>query len=348
MRSSSVAQSSHFRYACLLGYLRRDPDWSTGKFGGEAEPTFKSFFVSNLSGSSHMSFTCSILSSEFFAFLVTFIFLQKTSGLSVCQIDIYFLFLQFSTYLAQFLWYMKLLIESVLQLQNPGQTFSKIFYRVGPAHNILWKRTLFFLNFSYPRIVLIRIFITRTFPIKIVTFQISRMDLSSMPDDVLIRLLNTASPNDVARAKRLNKRFHQIVDTFNLGKPRVKEFWWVRKHHFLNFFNDSIQFFSVESRVSPISPSKIGRLRLGSTSNAPKRRVVVTMRRDRGVKRSERIEDPSRSTSSESANSFVQENLRKVELQEKLSFDGVTLDEEFYKMLTAKKEALRLVFFLKL
>ncbi|CCD65784.1 F-box domain-containing protein [Caenorhabditis elegans] len=148
------------------------------------------------------------------------------------------------------------------------------------------------------------------------------MDLSSMPDDVLIRLLNTASPNDVARAKRLNKRFHQIVDTFNLGKPRVKEF-------------------CVESRVSPISPSKIGRLRLGSTSNAPKRRVVVTMRRDRGVKRSERIEDPSRSTSSESANSFVQENLRKVELQEKLSFDGVTLDEEFYKMLTAKKEALR-------
>ncbi|KAF1752840.1 hypothetical protein GCK72_019395 [Caenorhabditis remanei] len=148
------------------------------------------------------------------------------------------------------------------------------------------------------------------------------MNLNDMPDDVLIRLLNTASPTDVTRAKRLNKRFNQIVETFNLGKPRVKEF-------------------CVESRVSSVLPTKIGRLRLGSTPMASKRRIVVTMRRDKGVKRSERLEDPSCSNSTESANLFVQENLRRVELQEKIAFDGLTLDEDFYKMLTAKKDALR-------
>lgn len=151
----------------------------------------------------------------------------------------------------------------------------------------------------------------------------TNMSLNDMPDDVLIRLLNTASPCDVNRTKRLNKRFHQLVNTFNLGKPRVTEF-------------------CVESRVSAIHPSKIGRLRLSPSTSAPKRRIVVTMRREKGVKSVERLEDPSCSTSDAcSANLFVQENLRRVELQEKLSFDGVTLDEDFYKMLTMKKDGLR-------
>ncbi|PIC23315.1 hypothetical protein B9Z55_017056 [Caenorhabditis nigoni] len=145
------------------------------------------------------------------------------------------------------------------------------------------------------------------------------MTLNDMPDDILIRLLNTASPTDVSRTRRLNKRFNQLINTFNLGKPHVKEF-------------------CVESRIANTCPTKIGRLRLGPSSTAPKRRIVVTMTRDRGVKRTERLEDPSCSSS---ANKFVQENLRSVELDEKLSFDGLTIDDAFYKMLTMKKDGLR-------
>uniref|UniRef100_A0A1I7U6C0 F-box domain-containing protein n=1 Tax=Caenorhabditis tropicalis TaxID=1561998 RepID=A0A1I7U6C0_9PELO len=143
------------------------------------------------------------------------------------------------------------------------------------------------------------------------------MSLNDMPDDVLIRLLNTAEPNDVTRAKRLNKRFNQLVNTYNLGRPGVKEF-------------------CVESRISLVSPTEIGRLRLKPCSTAPKRRTVVTMRREKGLKTTERLEDPSCSTT----NLFVQENLRKIELQEKLSLDGVTLDEDFYKVLIGKKDGL--------
>ncbi|CAI2353471.1 unnamed protein product [Caenorhabditis sp. 36 PRJEB53466] len=148
------------------------------------------------------------------------------------------------------------------------------------------------------------------------------MNLGDMPDDVLIRLMNTSSPRDVARAKRLNKRFHQIVEQYNLGKPCVKEF-------------------CIESRVSQVSPSKVGRLRLGAVTSAPKRRTVVTMRREKGIKRVERVEESS--CSSDSTTSFVQENLKKVVLGEKLSFDGVTLDEDFYNMLIAKPNSLKQV-----
>uniref|UniRef100_A0A8R1DUN8 F-box domain-containing protein n=1 Tax=Caenorhabditis japonica TaxID=281687 RepID=A0A8R1DUN8_CAEJA len=148
------------------------------------------------------------------------------------------------------------------------------------------------------------------------------MSLNEMPDDVLIRLLNTAAPQDVVRVKQLNKRFNRLVDTYNLGKPRVKEF-------------------CIESRLVPnassSSPHKIGRLRL-APSGIQKRRVVVTMRKERGVKKVERLEDPSCSTAT---NQFVQETMKKVVLDEKFSFDGVTIDEEFYKILMAKNNNMR-------
>ncbi|CAL2044426.1 unnamed protein product [Caenorhabditis brenneri] len=147
------------------------------------------------------------------------------------------------------------------------------------------------------------------------------MNITDMPDDVLIRLLNTASPTDVTRTKRTCKRFNRIVNTYNLGKPLVKEF-------------------CVESRIAPGMPTKIGRLRLGAMMTTPKRRTVVTMRRDKGIKTTERLEDPSCSNANQSANLFVQENLKKIELQEKISFDGVTLDEDFYKMLISQKNGL--------
>ncbi|CAB3398140.1 unnamed protein product [Caenorhabditis bovis] len=146
------------------------------------------------------------------------------------------------------------------------------------------------------------------------------MSLSDLPDDILIRLLSESSPRDVARAKRLNHRFNHIVERYNIGKPIVKEF-------------------SVESRLATTPTRPFGKLRIGNMLTAKqRRRLVVTMKREKGSKCVERVDDPGCSNDQKE---FIQENMRKVVMSERLSFDGVTLDNDFYNMLTARWNDLR-------
>ncbi|CAI5450039.1 unnamed protein product [Caenorhabditis angaria] len=138
-------------------------------------------------------------------------------------------------------------------------------------------------------------------------------NLSDMPDDVLIKLFNITSPRDVTRVKRLNRRFNGVVEGYNLGKPRVREL--------------RIQTRSTEQ------PPKIGRIRFGAKTPenlAPPKKLVLTMKH--GEKGQKIVENEP--TCSKSA--FIEENLRKIVINETLNLEGLTIDEEFHKTLCAK------------
>ncbi|KJH42418.1 F-box domain protein [Dictyocaulus viviparus] len=147
------------------------------------------------------------------------------------------------------------------------------------------------------------------------------MDLSLLPEEVLVNVLRLTSPTTVIAAKRLNKKLNRIVEQNHLGKPHVDDF-------------------SVEMRTFVSRTRPLGRLQLKNPCGKLHRRVVVTMKRKNKSKYivQEGIEGPSNS-----GLNLIGEEMKKVNLDERLSFDGVTADIEFYNMLTAKWNDLRCV-----
>ncbi|VDM68307.1 unnamed protein product [Strongylus vulgaris] len=147
------------------------------------------------------------------------------------------------------------------------------------------------------------------------------MDFSRLPEEVLVNVLKMSSPTTVTMAKRLNKKLNRIVERNHLGKPRVDDF--------------NVEMRTILGRTRPI-----GKLQLKSTGKLH-RRIVVTMKRKHKSRQivEEGIEGPSCSNKS----NVIMENMKKVQLYERLSFDGVTADAEFFSMLTAKWNDLRFV-----
>ncbi|CAB3396870.1 unnamed protein product [Caenorhabditis bovis] len=137
------------------------------------------------------------------------------------------------------------------------------------------------------------------------------MALLGMPDDVLIRILSSASLNDVINARRVSRRIHWIVEKYNLVKPTVTEF-------------------SVVCRGCPSS------LRSFEKSVVLHRRAFTQIRMKR-----ERVEKHIQATFSTAiwgvaqSVEYIKTNMRMSKITKSLSFEGVTIDEEFFKMLTA-------------
>ncbi|XGW01113.1 hypothetical protein V3C99_013796 [Haemonchus contortus] len=147
------------------------------------------------------------------------------------------------------------------------------------------------------------------------------MDLSLLPEEVLVNVLRQTSPTTVIAAKRLNKKLHRIVERNHLAKPRVDEF-------------------NVEMRTFHERTRPIGRLQSKNVGTGTlHRRVVVTMKRKNKRRQvvQEGVEGPSNLTGTQ----LIGEEMRKVLLYGRLSFDGVTADTEFLNMLTAKWNDLR-------
>ncbi|VDP04664.1 unnamed protein product [Heligmosomoides polygyrus] len=142
------------------------------------------------------------------------------------------------------------------------------------------------------------------------------MDLSHLPEAVLVNMLRQASPTTVITAKRLNKKMHRIVERNHLAKPRVDE------------FNVEVRTFF--SRTRPI-----GKLQL-KNGGAVQRRLVVTMKRRN--KSRQVVEEGVEGPSSLSGTHVIGEEMKKVK---GLSFDGITADTAFFSMLTAKWNDLR-------
>lgn len=147
------------------------------------------------------------------------------------------------------------------------------------------------------------------------------MDLSHLPEAVLVNMLRQASPTTVITAKRLNKKMHRIVERNHLAKPRVDE------------FNVEVRTFF--SRTRPI-----GKLQL-KNGGAVQRRLVVTMKRRN--KSRQVVEEDVEGPSSLSGTHVIGEEMKKVLLCDRLSFDGITADTAFFNMLTAKWNDLRCI-----
>ncbi|KAK6053868.1 F-box domain protein [Cooperia oncophora] len=142
------------------------------------------------------------------------------------------------------------------------------------------------------------------------------MDLSLLPEEVLVNVLRQTSPTTVITAKRLNKKLHRIVERNHLAKPRVDDF-------------------NVEMRTFHGRTRPIGKLQLKNNGGGTvHRRLVVTMKRKNKSRQvvEEGVEGPSNSSGTQ----LIAEEMKKVLLYERLSFDGVTADTEFMNMLTAK------------
>ncbi|ETN77055.1 F-box domain protein, partial [Necator americanus] len=140
------------------------------------------------------------------------------------------------------------------------------------------------------------------------------MDFSLLPEEVLVNVLKMSSPTTVTVAKRLNKKLNRIVERNHLGKPRVDDF--------------NVEMRSFLGRTRPV-----GKLQL-KNSTKMHRRVVVTMRRKH--KSRQIIEEAFDGPSCSNGTNVIMEEMKKVQLYERLSFDGVTADTEFFNMLTAK------------
>ncbi|RCN34131.1 F-box domain protein [Ancylostoma caninum] len=145
------------------------------------------------------------------------------------------------------------------------------------------------------------------------------MDFSLLPEEVLVNVLKMSSPTTVVVAKRLNRKLNRIVERNHLGKPRVDDF-------------------SVEMRTFLGRSRPVGKLQLKNTGKMH-RRVVVTMKRNQ--KSRQVVEEGLEGPSCSNGTSLVMEEMKKVklflvQLYERLSFDGVTADTEFFNMLTAK------------
>ncbi|EYB89463.1 hypothetical protein Y032_0231g2990 [Ancylostoma ceylanicum] len=144
--------------------------------------------------------------------------------------------------------------------------------------------------------------------------QVLVMDFSLLPEEVLVNVLKMSSPTTVVVAKRLNRKLNRIVERNHLGKPHVDDF-------------------SVEMRTFLGRTRPIGKLQLKNTEKMH-RRVVVTMKRKH--KSRQVVEEGLEGPSCSNGTSLVMEEMKKVQLYERLSFDGVTADTEFFNMLTAK------------
>ncbi|VDM59208.1 unnamed protein product [Angiostrongylus costaricensis] len=147
------------------------------------------------------------------------------------------------------------------------------------------------------------------------------MDLSLLPEEVLVNVLRLTTPTTVIAAKRLNKKLNRIVERNHLGKPRVDDF--------------NVEMRSYVGRTRPV-----GKLQPKNSSGKLHRRIVVTIKRKNKSRNvvEEGIEGPSTY-----GIDLIGEEMKKVLLLDRLSFDGVTADTEFYNMLTAKWNDLRCV-----
>ncbi|WKY09430.1 hypothetical protein Q1695_002082 [Nippostrongylus brasiliensis] len=147
------------------------------------------------------------------------------------------------------------------------------------------------------------------------------MDFSLLPEEVLVNVLRQTSPSTVVAAKRLNRKLFRIVERNHLAKPRVDDF-------------------NVEMRTFVARTRPLGKLQLKNAGTVH-RRLVVTMKRKN--KSRQVVEEGIEGPSSSSGTQLISEEMKKVLLYERLSFDGVTADTEFFNMLTAKWNDLRWV-----
>ncbi|CAD6195900.1 unnamed protein product [Caenorhabditis auriculariae] len=145
-------------------------------------------------------------------------------------------------------------------------------------------------------------------------FAPAKMKLAQLPDDVLIKILKSTPTNDVIKMKRLSRRINDVVERHTIARPEVQEF-------------------CVESRVRYENATP-GRFQPRERQGRPKQHTVLTMRRRKATKRIESFDDAEQGCSK--TNDFVKNELRKVSIGERISLDGIVIDEEFYKTLTSK------------